>query len=459
MGRRSARARLKEELSTLHDDEVDMVGAWLRMPPPGPRWKPHKGQRPPSGAWRVWLMLAGRGFGKTRAGAEWVSELARKDGSLRIALVGGTLDEVANVMIRGQSGLMAVAASDEDVMWVPSTRTVTFKSGAQAFAYSGERPDKLRGPEHHVAWCDELAKWAYPQETWDNLMLGLRLGRGPRVLVTTTPRPIALVKQLKDDPATAGVKAPGRTQDNPHLPQVFVADVRGRYEGTRLGRQELNGELIEDVEGALWTRDLVERCRAAPPEALPAAGAAAPSTACGGPPARAGEDFWSRIVIGVDPPVSAAGDACGIVAVGLGADGVGYVIGDHSVGGLSPEGWARAVAAAAEAHGADRVVAEANQGGEMVASVLRAADCALPVRLVHARRGKSARAEPVAALFESGRAKFARAFPELEDELCGLSAGGGYAGAGRSPDRADAMVWAFTALMLGKRKAPAVRVL
>jgi phage terminase large subunit-like protein len=197
MGRRSAGARLKEELSTLHDDEVDMVGAWLRMPPPGPRWKPHKGQRPPSGAWRVWLMLAGRGFGKTRAGAEWVSELARKDGSLRIALVGGTLDEVANVMIRGQSGLMAVAASDEDVMWVPSTRTVTFKSGAQAFAYSGERPDKLRGPEHHVAWCDELAKWAYPQETWDNLMLGLRLGRVPRVLVTTTPRPIALVKQLK----------------------------------------------------------------------------------------------------------------------------------------------------------------------------------------------------------------------------------------------------------------------
>jgi phage terminase large subunit-like protein len=438
MGRKSAGALLKDALAALHGDELDWVSEWLRNPPPvRAPWQPHPGQSPPPGAWRVWLMLAGRGFGKTRAGAEWVSELARRDGTLRIALVGGTIDEVANVMIRGQSGLIAVARVEEDVMWVPSTGTVTFQSGAQAFAYSGERPDKLRGPEHHVAWCDELAKWAYPQETWDNLMLGLRLGPAPRVLATTTPRPIGLVKTLTSDPATAQAKAPGRTDDNPHLPDVFVKDVRGRYEGTRLGRQELNGELVEDVEGALWTRDLVERCRSVDF-------------------ARDGRELV-RIVIGVDPPVSAGGDACGIVAVGLAADGVGHVIGDHSVAGLSPEGWARAVAAAAQAHGADRVVAEANQGGAMVESVLRAADCALPVRLVHARRGKSARAEPVAALFESGRARFAGAFPELEDELCGLSAGGGYAGPGRSPDRADAMVWAFTELMLGKRKAPAVR--
>ncbi len=169
----------------------------------------HRGQSPPKGVWRVWLMLAGRGFGKTRAGAEWVSQLAREDGGLRIALVGGTIDEVANVMIRGQSGLMAVARVDEELLWVPSTRTLTFPNGAQAFAYSGERPDKLRGPEHHYAWCDELAKWAHPQETWDNLMLGLRLGRRPRVLVTTTPRPIALVRALAEDPTTARAKRPG----------------------------------------------------------------------------------------------------------------------------------------------------------------------------------------------------------------------------------------------------------
>jgi phage terminase large subunit-like protein len=328
-----------------------------------------------------------------------------------------------------------------------------FPNGAVAFAYSGEKPDKLRGPEHHVAWCDELAKWAYPQATWDNLMLGLRLGRRPRTLVTTTPRPIGLVKALANDPAVKVDR--GRTEDNRHLPAAFLADVRGRYAGTRLARQELDGEIVEDVEGALWTRALVERCRTDPhpPTLLRSAAAGGPL-----PLPQAGEEF-ARIVIGVDPPVSVGGDACGILAVALGADGVGYVLGDHSVSGLSPEGWARAVAAAAEAHRADRVVAEANQGGAMVESVLRAADCALPVKLVHARRGKSARAEPVAALFEAGRAKFAGAFPELEDQLCGMAIGGGYQGPGRSPDRADAMVWALTELMLGKRKAPAVRAL
>jgi phage terminase large subunit-like protein len=397
----------------------------------------HEGQLPGRSDWRVWLILAGRGFGKTRAGAEWVSELARNDRNLRFALVGATIDEVANVMVRGESGLMAAAREEEDVIWVPSTRTVTFSSGALAFAYGGGKPAKLRGPQHHYAWCDELAKWQRPEETWTNLLLTMRLGKAPQVLVTTTPQPIAILKSIMVDKETVTTR--GATRRNPHLPDAYVDGMEARYGGTRLGRQELNGELIEDVEGALWTRDLVERCQA--PLHL----------------VREDGEFFTRIVIGVDPPVSAGGDACGIVAVGLGTDGAGYVIGDHSVGGLSPEGWARAVAAAAQAHGADRVVAEANQGGSMVESVLRAADCALPVRLVHARRGKSARAEPVAALFESGRAKFAGAFPELEDELCGLSAGGGYAGPGRSPDRADAMVWAFTELMLGKRKAPAVR--
>ncbi|HEY0114670.1 MAG TPA: terminase family protein [Allosphingosinicella sp.] len=427
--------------------------------------KAHKGQREPKEDWRLWLMLAGRGFGKTRAGAEWVSDLARYDASLRIALVGATMDEVVSVMIRGESGLMAVAREDEDVLWFPSSRRVVFASGAQAHVYAATAPAKLRGPQHHYAWCDELAKWPRAQETWDNLMLGLRLGEWPQVMVTTTPRPVPLLKRIKDE----GERTGGATGDNPHLPRAFVVDVEARYGATRLGRQELNGELIEEVEGALWTRDLVERCRCAPLAHSGGVGGGAapiggtgphPPTRCAGGPLplpQAGEGNMVRIVIGVDPPVSAAGDACGIVAVGLGADGVGYVLADHSVSGLSPDGWARAVAAAAEAHGADRVVAEANQGGEMVASVLRAADFALPVRLVHARRGKAARAEPVAALFESGRARFAGAFPQLEDELCALSIGGGYAGPTRSPDRADAMVWAFTELMLGKRKVPAVR--
>ena len=395
-----------------------------------PAWA-HDGQLPPQGEWRTWLMLAGRGFGKTRAGAEMVSELARRGGErLRIALVGATPAEVERVMVLGESGLFAVSRFDEDLLWIPSRGLVMFASGAQAFAYSGANPEGLRGPEHHVAWCDELAKWAYPEATWDNLMLGLRLGDGARAIVTTTPRPIPLMKRLLAAPDT--IVSRGRTHDNLNLPDDFVAGVTGLYAGTRLGRQELDGELIEDVEGALWTRALIEDCRAHAPEAL------------------------ARVVVGVDPPASASGDACGIVVVGL-AGGIGYVLADCSVAGLSPEGWARAVVRAAEIWRADRVIVETNQGGEMVESVLRGVDCALPVKPVKARFGKAKRAEPVAARFEAGKAKFAGAFPELEDELCGLTSGGGYEGQGRSPDRADAMVWAMAELLLGKKKEPRVR--
>lgn len=423
----------------LFEQTVDEQIAEAKAPPP---WEPHAGQAPPPGDWRIWLMLAGRGFGKTRAGAEWITALARVRPDLRVALVGASIDEAAEVMVRGRSGLMAVADRKEDVVYYPSRRLVEFGQGARAYLYSGEKPDKLRGPEHHVAWVDELAKFAWPDETWDNLLLGLRLGDLPRVLVTTTPRPIGLVKTLKADVNV--VKTGGATADNRHLPASFVADVTERYGATRLGRQELLGEIVEDVEGALWTRDLVERCRVL--RDASSASSAAPH-----------DERFSRIFVAVDPPVSAGGDACGILVCGLGVDGGAYVLADHSVSGLSPEGWARCVAAAAEAHGADRVIAEGNQGGEMVASVLKAADCALPVRIVHATRGKAARAEPVAALFESGKAWFAGAFPELEDELCGLQIGGGYAGPGRSPDRADAMVWALTELMLRGKGAPSVR--
>jgi phage terminase large subunit-like protein len=309
-----------------------------------------------------------------------------------------------------------------------------FSNGAVGFAYSGERPEKLRGPEHHFAWCDELAKWGRAQETWDNLQPTMRLGERPRLVVTTTPRAIRLMKAIREDAATA-VTA-GRTGENVHVARAFVEAMERLYGGTRLGRQELEGLLIEDVEGALWSRELIEAARSG----------------------TSSREF-GRIVVGVDPPGSSEG-TCGIVVCGVDGDGVGWVLADMSLGGVSPEGWARRVAAAAEAWGAHRVVAEKNNGGAMVESVLRGASVNLPVKLVSASEGKSARAEPVAALFEGGKARIAGAFPELEDEMCGMLTGGGYEGPGRSSDRADAMVWAMTELMLAKeRPQPRVRFL
>ena len=400
-----------------------------------PVWA-HEGQSPPRGDWPTWLMVTGRGFGKTRAGSEWVSALARKDGSLRIALVGATIEDALKVMVNGRSGLAAVTRTGERVKINKREGIVTFASGAQAFLYSGACPEKLRGPEHHFAWCDELAKWRRPEETWDNLQLGLRLGTAPRALVTTTPRAVPLLKRLIETARPEAVTR-GRTADNLNLPAFYVERMEAQYRGTRKGREELDGELIEDFEGALWTRALIEQCRA--PARLP------------------GEESFRRIVIGVDPPLSADGDACGIVACALDRDGIGQVLGDHTERGLSPEGWASKAVAAAQAWGADCVVVEKNSGGDMATSVLKTADPALPVHPVHARFGKGDRAEPVAMLFETGQARFAGMFPELEDELCAMIRGGGFAGR-RSPDRADAMVWAMTELMLAPvRPEPRIR--
>jgi phage terminase large subunit-like protein len=392
-------------------------------------------QREPEGDWRVWLVMAGRGFGKTRAGAEWVRSVAENDGEARIALVAATLHEARSVMVEGPSGLLAIAPEKERPIYAPSLRRLVWRSGAQAALYGAAEPESLRGPEHSHGWADEIAKWPGGEDAWDNLMMGMRLGARPRIMATTTPRPVALLRRLVRESDVMVTR--GRTVDNEmNLPGSFLSAMQQGYGGTRLGRQELDGELIEEIEGALWTRDLIERRRVR----------AAPAV--------------KRMVIGVDPPASAHGDACGIVAVALGADGRAYVVADASVSGRSPEGWARAVAEAAAAHGADRVVAEANNGGAMVESVLRAADFGLPVRLVHASRGKVARAEPVALLYEGGKALHVGAFPELEDEMCGLLVAGGYEGPGRSPDRADAMVWAMTELMLGSVRGEArVRVL
>jgi phage terminase large subunit-like protein len=433
---RAARLSLVERIALLPPKERRKLLVWFRdrLDEFALGWLfwARPGQLPPPGDWRTWLLMAGRSYGKTRAGAEWVHYLAEEDGR-RIALVGPTDDEVRDVMVEGASGLLACAPPDMYPKWERSNGLLTWPNGSQAFAYSGANPEGLRGPEHDYAWCDELAKWAYPDATWDILAFGLRRGRYPRALVTTTPRPLALLRRLAARRDVAVTR--GRLTDNVLLAESYVDQMIELYGGTRFGRQELDGVLIEDVEGALWTRDMVERGRAE----------------------KSGCHSFSRVVVGVDPPASAAGDACGIVVCGLGEDGIGFVLDDRSVRGLSPEGWAREVVRAAEIWEADLVVAETNQGGEMVTSVLRSVDSALPVRAVKARYGKGKRAEPVSALFARGKAKFAGAFPALEDELCGLTSGGGYEGPGRSPDRADAMVWAMAELLLRERAEPRIR--
>jgi phage terminase large subunit-like protein len=420
--------------------------ALLGMPPPAIRaileewwWQAHGGQIEPDAAadglpWRVWAIVAGRGFGKTRAGAEWVWARARENGEARIALVAASLDEVARVMVEGESGLLALARCDEEPVWISSRGILRFPSGAEAHAFSAEKPAKLRGPQHHHAWCDELAKWPRGDATWDNLMLGLRLGDRPRTIVTTTPRPVPLLIRILALAFCAATH--GRTDENPHLPADYQAAVEAMYGGTRLGRQELEGRLLEEHEGALWSRALIETARGT-----------------SHPPAL--EREYRRIVVGLDPPASTFGNSCGIVVCGKDAEGVAWVLADLTAAGLSPEAWARRVADAAALYGASRVIAEKNQGGDMIASVLRAVDADLPVRLVAAAKSKAARAEPIALRFETGQARLAGHFPELEDQMCALT-WAGYQNAG-SPDRVDAMVWAMTELFEKEPGVPRVR--
>ncbi|GAA0269985.1 terminase family protein [Alteraurantiacibacter aestuarii] len=396
-------------------------------------------QLPPDGDWRIWLICAGRGFGKTRAGSEWVGKIARSDPDARIALVGSSIGEARAVMVEGESGILACHGDGPPPRFESSLRRLTWANGAQAFLYSAAEPESLRGPQHSHAWCDEIAKWDNASDravqAWDNLLLGMRLSERPRLLATTTPRAVPLMRRLMDEARDGSIAVTkGRTWDNgANLPTRFLKAMRKQFGRTALGRQELEGELLEDIEGALWSRSLLDRCREVAP----------------------GEDI-TRIVVGVDPPASARGDECGIIVAGVTAGGNGKVLADCSVAKASPERWAQAVAAAMQAWNADRVVAEANQGGQMVESVLRAANCQMPIRLVHASRGKSARAEPVAALYEAGRVHHIGQFARLEDQLCGLMAGGSYEGPGRSPDRADALVWALSELMLTTRSDPRV---
>jgi len=394
----------------------------------------HKNQLPPNGeGWRTWLMMAGRGFGKTRAGAEWIFRLANGKPGVRVALVGATMGDARTIMVEGVSGLVAVARQyRRKLNWEPSLGRLKWPNGSEAMLFSGDNADGLRGPEFDFGWADELAKWRQAEHAWDNLQMALRRGPRARAVVTTTPRPMPLLERIRD--GQWSVTTTGRTSDNINLDERFIEVMTATYGGTRVGAQELDGVLLGEVEGSLWPRELIDRSRVETPAG------------------------FERIVVGVDPPAGGGegSDACGIV-VGASREGALYVLEDATVRGLSPEGWASRVAAAAARWGTSQVVAEANNGGAMVQSVLQAADLGLFVRLVHATRGKSARAEPIALKFETGKAFFAGEFPELEAELGGMIAGGGYEGPGRSPDRADAMVWAMTVLSETRSGLPRVR--
>ena len=406
----------------------------------------HLHQEPPLRAnggvpWTTWLMLGGRGAGKTRLGAEWVRALAKGTGpyadqrALHIALVGETEHDVREVMIEGPAGILRVSPRSERPLWMATRRRLEWPNGAIGLAFSAEDPEQLRGPQFDAAWCDELAKWRYVDATFDMLQFGLRLGHRPRQLITTTPRPIPLIKRLLADPRTAVTRA--ATQANAaHLSPAFLDEVLARYAGTCLGRQEIDGEVIEDRTDALWTRALIEaaRVRAAPP--------------------------LMRIVVGIDPPVSGrpGADACGIVAAGLAADGCIYVLEDASVQGLSPAGWATKAVALYHRLKADALVAEVNQGGDMVRAVLAQVERGLPLRTVHATRGKWLRAEPVAMMYQQGKIKHVDPpLAKLEDEMCDFDISGHSSGA--SPDRLDALVWAVTELMMRRRPEPRVHLL
>jgi phage terminase large subunit-like protein len=378
-------------------------------------------QLPPDGDWRIWLVLAGRGFGKTRTGAETVRMWAESGKYKRIALVAATSSDARDVMIEGESGILAICPEANRPHYEPSKRRLTWPNGAIATAYTADEPERLRGPQHDAAWCDELAAWGYV-ETWDMLMFGLRLGNDPRVVVTTTPKPLPIIRELIKAKSTAVTR--GSTYENrANLAPAFLDEIVRKYEGTRLGRQELLAEVLDDVPGALWTRAMID---------------AAQTDACG--------DLM-RVVIGVDPAISAVdeSDLTGIVAAGQTFDGRGVVLGDYSCKD-TPQGWAQRAVNAFWHHQADVLVAEANQGGDMVRATIAMVDPRVPVELVHASRGKIVRAEPIAALYEQNRVRHIRTagLEQLEDQMCSYAPGA----MKKSPDRMDALVWAIWKLFI-----------
>lgn len=394
--------------------ELYAYGLSLLRRDAGPRWQPRPEQIPPPGDWRVWLIMAGRGWGKTRTGAEWTITSARDFPLTNI--IGATVDDARDIMIEGESGILACAPADFRPVYKRALRRLEWPNGAKSLVFTADEPERLRGKQHMRLWMDEAAAWRRP-EAYDQAMLGLRLGRDPRAVVTTTPKPVRLLRELRAAPTTHITR--GSSYENrANLAPAFFEQIITKYEGTRLGRQELGGEYLDDVPGALWTRAMFDDRRPAPD--------------------------MRRVVVAVDPAVTATEDSdeTGIVVAGLGVDGRGYVLADRSCR-LSPDGWARRAWAAFDEFGADRLVYESNQGGDLVRHTLLTIRNSGSVHGVHASRGKRTRAEPVAALYEQGRVTHPTPLDELEDQLCGWTPE-----SGDSPDRLDAAVWALTSLMV-----------
>lgn len=371
----------------------------------------------PSGDWSTWLILAGRGWGKTRTGAEWFREQAKQSPFMRI--IAPTFADARDVCVEGESGLKRICLPGELVLWNRSMGEGEFRNGSRFKVFSGAEPERLRGPQSYADWCDELGAWAYPRATWDMAQMGLRLGQHPRAVVTTTPRPNDVIRELLKLGSTHVTK--GTTYDNrANLAPSFFASIVSRYEGTRLGRQELNAELLEDVPGTLWVREWIDRLRVT------------------------GVPKLVRIVVAIDPSAGSkdSSDEAGIVVVGKGDDKHGYVLGDYTLRG-TPSQWASEAIAAYHRHNADRIIAEVNNGGEMVETVLRGVEGgeAIPYTSVHASDSKRTRAEPVSALYEQNRIHHVGIFSALEDEQCNW-----IPSEGKSPNRIDALVWAVTEL-------------
>lgn len=376
----------------------------------------------PDGDWSIWLILAGRGWGKTRTGAEWIKEHVASGQYGRIALVAETAADARDVLVEGESGLLSIYPNGERPLYEPSKRRLTWPNGAVGTLYNATEPDQLRGPQHDLGWCDEIAKWRYARETWDQLQFGLRLGHNPKQLATTTPRPIELVKAIVGGLEGKVAVTRGSTMDNrSNLAAPFLEKIQKRYAGTRLGRQELNGEVLGDMPGALWQQGSIDLYRVREMPKL------------------------ERIVVSVDPAVTdtETSDEHGIIAAGVGEDQRGYVIEDASVKG-SPVDWARRAISTFDKYDADAIVIEVNQGGDMVRHVLNSIRQGLPIIEVRATRGKHVRAEPISALYEQGRVSHVGSFSELENQMT-MMTNAGYQGEG-SPDRLDAAVWAFTEL-------------
>ena len=386
----------------------------------------------PGGDWVLWLVLAGRGFGKTRIGAEWIRRRVESGEARRIILAGATSDDLRDIMVEGESGILATSPPWNRPTYIANKNQLVWPNGAIALCITADKPDRFRGKQADTFWADELAAWRYADQAWPMLQLGFRLGRNPRGIVTTTPRPIAVVRELLGRVGRDVALSRGTTYDNrANLAPAFFAQVVKQYENTRLGRQELYADVLDDNPGALWKRATIDASRVIEAPAL------------------------KRIVVAVDPAVTsnAASDETGIVVAGLGTDGHGYVLDDVS-GVASPNEWATRVMGVYRKWQADRVVAEVNNGGDLVEANIRTVDPLVSYRAVRATRGKALRAEPVAALYEQGRVHHVGTLAKLEDQMCEWDPTAPL----RSPDRLDALVWALTDLMLGESYGEKIQI-